>query len=51
MLRNYYADLRIPVTSEMGQRRNGGKALPLFAALHLCKKERPEANNINIGEK
>lgn len=39
MLRNYYIDLRILVTSEKGQRRNSGKALPLCAAYIFVKKK------------
>lgn len=51
MLRNVYADLRTLVTSENGQRRNSGRVVALFVAFYLFKKERPEANNVNICEK
>lgn len=48
MLRNYYCDLTILVTSEKGQRKNGGRAFALFTALCLFKKERPKVNSVNI---
>lgn len=38
-LRNYYAGLRILISSEKGQSRNGGRALVLCAAFYFLKRK------------